>query len=83
MIVSGRGGQVDVSMRDVMLSQLNYRAAAYLNDGIVPRRYANGAHSTYVPAQLFPTAAGTWPCSSRMTASGGPSPAKPGSRQRT
>ena len=33
MIVSGRGGQVDVSMRDVMLSQLNYRAAAWLNDG--------------------------------------------------
>jgi CoA:oxalate CoA-transferase len=58
MIVSGRGGQVDVSMRDVMLSQLNYRAAAYLNDGTVPRRYAGGAHSTYVPAQLFPTAAG-------------------------
>ena len=58
VIVSGRGGQVDVSMRDVMLSQLNYRAAAYLNDGIVPRRHANGAHSHYVPAQLFPTASG-------------------------
>jgi CoA:oxalate CoA-transferase len=58
MIVSGRGGQVDVSMRDVMLSQLNYRAAAYLNDGTEPRRYANGAHSHYVPAQLFPTAGG-------------------------
>jgi crotonobetainyl-CoA:carnitine CoA-transferase CaiB-like acyl-CoA transferase len=58
MIVSGRGGQVDVSMRDVMLSQLNYRAAAYLNDGTEPRRYTGGAHSSYVPAQLFPTAAG-------------------------
>jgi crotonobetainyl-CoA:carnitine CoA-transferase CaiB-like acyl-CoA transferase len=58
MIVSGKGGQVDVSMRDVMLSQLNYRAAAYLNDGTEPRRYANGAHSHYVPAQLFPTASG-------------------------
>jgi CoA:oxalate CoA-transferase len=58
MIVAGRGGQVDVSMRDAVLSQLNYRAAAYLNDGTVPRRYAGGAHSTYVPAQLFPTAAG-------------------------
>ncbi len=30
MIVSGDGGQVDVSLRDVMLSQLNYRASAYL-----------------------------------------------------
>jgi CoA:oxalate CoA-transferase len=58
MIVSGRGGQVDVSLRDVMLSQLNYRAAAYLNDGVEPRRHPNGAHSYYVPAQLFPTADG-------------------------
>jgi CoA:oxalate CoA-transferase len=58
MIVAGRGGQVDVSLRDVMLSQLNYRASAYLNDGAEPRRYPHGAHSYYVPAQLFPTADG-------------------------
>jgi crotonobetainyl-CoA:carnitine CoA-transferase CaiB-like acyl-CoA transferase len=57
-IVSGRGGQIDVSMRDVMLSQLNYRAAAWLNDGTEPRRLPSGAHSYYVPAQLFPTAQG-------------------------
>jgi crotonobetainyl-CoA:carnitine CoA-transferase CaiB-like acyl-CoA transferase len=57
-IVSGRGGQVDVSLRDVMLSQLNYRASAYLNDGAAPQRYPFGAHSYYVPAQLFATAEG-------------------------
>lgn len=57
-IVSGRGGQVDVSLRDVMLSQLNYRASAYLNDGDEPQRYPYGAHSYYVPAQLFSTADG-------------------------
>lgn len=57
-IVAGRGGQVEVCLRDVMLSQLNYRAAAYLNDGIHPRRHPNGAHSYYVPAQLFETADG-------------------------
>jgi CoA:oxalate CoA-transferase len=57
-IVSGRGGQVEVSLRDVMLSQLNYKAAAYLNDGAAPRRLPSGAHSYYVPAQLFPTADG-------------------------
>ncbi|MGO4443974.1 CaiB/BaiF CoA transferase family protein [Mycobacterium sp. 2YAF39] len=57
-IVSGRGGQVDVSLRDVMLSQLNYRASAYLNDGAEPQRYPYGAHSYYVPAQLFSTADG-------------------------
>lgn len=58
MIVAGRGGQVDISLRDVMLSQLNYRAAAYLNDGVHPLRHPNGAHSYYVPAQLFSTADG-------------------------
>jgi CoA:oxalate CoA-transferase len=57
-IVSGRGGQVDVSLRDVMLSQLNYRASAYLNDGVEPQRHPFGAHSYYVPAQLFTTADG-------------------------
>ncbi len=57
-IVSGRGGQVEVCLRDVMLSQLNYHGAAYLNDGKHPRRYPNGAHSYYVPAQLFETADG-------------------------
>lgn len=57
-IVSGRGGQVEVSLLDVMLSQLNYRASAYLNDGIEPQRFLHGAHSYYVPAQLFPTAEG-------------------------
>jgi crotonobetainyl-CoA:carnitine CoA-transferase CaiB-like acyl-CoA transferase len=57
-IISGRGGQVDVSLRDVMLSQLNYKASAYLNGGVEPRRLPFGAHSYYVPAQLFPTADG-------------------------
>ncbi|MDH6194456.1 CoA:oxalate CoA-transferase [Mycobacterium frederiksbergense] len=58
MIVSGKGGQVDVCLRDVMLSQLNYRASAYLNGGVEPHRHPFGAHSYYVPAQLFPTADG-------------------------
>jgi crotonobetainyl-CoA:carnitine CoA-transferase CaiB-like acyl-CoA transferase len=57
-ITSGRGGQVDVSLRDVMLSQLNYHASAYLNDGVEPQRRPFGAHSYYVPAQMFPTAHG-------------------------
>ncbi|MEV3963335.1 CoA transferase [Nocardia sp. NPDC050193] len=57
-IVSGRGGQIDVSLRDVMLSQLNYHAAAYLDNGVEPQRRPFGAHSYYVPAQLFPTAQG-------------------------
>jgi crotonobetainyl-CoA:carnitine CoA-transferase CaiB-like acyl-CoA transferase len=55
---SGVGGQVDVSLFDTMLSQLNYKAAAYLNGGTVPPRQASGAHSFYTPAQLFETADG-------------------------
>lgn len=57
-VVSGKGGQIDVSLRDVMLSQLNYHAAAYLDHGTEPQRRPYGAHSYYVPAQLFPTADG-------------------------
>jgi CoA:oxalate CoA-transferase len=57
-IVSGRGGQIDVNLRDVMLSQLNYHASAYLNSDVQPSRRPFGAHSFYVPAQLFPTACG-------------------------
>src|SRR5262249_14165438 len=38
--------------------QLNYKAAAYLNGGEVPVRHALGAHSFYVPAQLFETGSG-------------------------
>ena len=58
MVLEGKGGQVDVSLFDVMLSQLNYKAATYLNGGGPPGRQAMGAHSFYVPAQLFETADG-------------------------
>jgi crotonobetainyl-CoA:carnitine CoA-transferase CaiB-like acyl-CoA transferase len=57
-VLEGKGGQVDISLFDVMLSQLNYKAAAYLNGGEVPTRQKLGAHTFYVPAQLFETASG-------------------------
>ncbi len=57
-IVEGTGGQVDVSLFDSMLSQLNYRAAASLNGGDAPARSRLGAHAFYVPAQLFETSSG-------------------------
>ena len=44
-VLEGKGGQVDVSLFDVMLSQLNYKAAAYLNGGDVPARHQLGAHT--------------------------------------
>jgi crotonobetainyl-CoA:carnitine CoA-transferase CaiB-like acyl-CoA transferase len=57
-LVSGQGGQVDVSLFDVMLAQLNYKAATYLNGGGEPVRQHLGAHAFYVPAQLFETGDG-------------------------
>ena len=54
-LAEGKGGQVDVAMHDVMLSQLNYIAAAWLNAGELPQRYARSAHPFIVPAQVFPT----------------------------
>lgn len=54
-IVEGKGGQVDVAMYDVMLSQLNYLASASLNAGEKMRRYAGSAHPYIVPAQVFQT----------------------------
>jgi CoA:oxalate CoA-transferase len=57
-MVEGKGGQVDVAMYDVMLSQLNYLASAALNAGEVVERLANSSHPYMVPAQIFPTADG-------------------------
>ncbi len=57
-VLEGTGGQVDVSLLDVMLSQLNYKGAAYLNGGERPGRSRLGAHTFYVPAQLFETSSG-------------------------
>ena len=57
-VLEGRGGQVDISLFEVMLAQLNYKAAAYLNGGGIPARHPMGAHNFYVPAQLFETASG-------------------------
>jgi crotonobetainyl-CoA:carnitine CoA-transferase CaiB-like acyl-CoA transferase len=54
-IIEGSGGQIDVAMYDVMLSQLNYLASASLNAGEKMQRYAGSAHPYIVPAQVFPT----------------------------
>ena len=62
------GGRV---LRDVMLSQLNYRASAYLNDGVEPAAppVRRALVSTFRRSCFrLPTA--IWRCSSPMTASG-------------
>jgi len=57
-IIHGKGGQIDLSLYDTLLSQLNYVAADYLNGGDNPKRHRGGGHPYLVPAQLFPTKAG-------------------------
>jgi len=57
-IVEGKGGQVDVAMYDVMLSQLNYLVGASLNANEEIKRYAHSSHPYMVPAQIFLTAKG-------------------------
>lgn len=57
-LLEGRGGQVDIALHDVMLSQLNYLASHYLNSGEQPQRLPSGGHSFFVPAQIFETADG-------------------------
>lgn len=57
-IVEGKGGQIDLSMHDVMLSQLNYLAGAWLNAGERAGRMPRSAHPYIVPAQVFETSDG-------------------------
>jgi len=57
-IIHGKGGQIDLSLYDTLLSQLNYVAADYLNGGDDPKRNRGGGHPYLVPAQLFPTKEG-------------------------
>jgi CoA:oxalate CoA-transferase len=54
-VVEGKGGQIDLSMYDVMLSQLNYLAGAWLNAGERAQRMPRSAHPYIVPAQIFET----------------------------
>jgi crotonobetainyl-CoA:carnitine CoA-transferase CaiB-like acyl-CoA transferase len=50
-----KGGQIDIAMYDVMLSQLNYIASAWLNGDVKAVRFADSAHPYVVPAQIFRT----------------------------
>ena len=52
---TGRGRDIDVSLYDVAMHQLNYPAAWYLNDGPVTTRVARSAHPFIVPSQLYRT----------------------------
>jgi len=55
-LIEGRGGQIDIAMYDVMLSQMNYVASGVLNGGEKPKQHGMSSHPYIVPAQLFRTA---------------------------
>ncbi|MDA1089793.1 MAG: CoA transferase [Proteobacteria bacterium] len=55
---SGVGGDLDVSLFDVALSNLGYPAMWYLNNGYVQKRLARSAHPSLTPCQLYKTADG-------------------------
>jgi crotonobetainyl-CoA:carnitine CoA-transferase CaiB-like acyl-CoA transferase len=52
---NGKGRDIDVSLFDVALSNLNYVAAWYLNDGVQVRREPRSAHPSLTPSQLYRT----------------------------
>ena len=51
---TGRGRDLDVSLYDVAMHQLNYPAAWYLNEGLVTGRAPRSAHPFIAPSQLLP-----------------------------
>jgi len=55
---SGRGRDVDTSLFDLALFNLNYPGTWYLNAGEVTGRTARSGHPSVVPSQLYRTADG-------------------------
>jgi len=55
---TGRGCDVDVSLFDVALHQLNYSGTWYLNTGQAPSRLERSSHFSVSPVQTFATADG-------------------------
>ncbi len=55
---TGRGRDLDVSLYDVAMHQLNYPAAWYLNEGLPTGRVPRSAHPFIAPSQLFRSADG-------------------------
>ncbi len=55
---SGKGRDIDVSLFDMALHNVNYPAAWYLNEGHVVGRTTRSAHPSLTPCQLYTTADG-------------------------
>lgn len=55
---TGRGRDIDVSLFDVAMHNLNYLATWYLNEGVSTGRAQRSAHPSLTPSQLYATADG-------------------------
>ncbi len=51
----GQGRDIDVSLFDVAIHNVNYVAAWYLNEGVVVSREPRSAHPSLTPSQLYKT----------------------------
>lgn len=52
---TGRGRDIDVSLFDVAMNNVNYLAAWYLNEGVKADRAPRSAHPSLTPSQLYRT----------------------------
>ena len=55
---TGKGRDIDVSLFDTAMHQLNYPAAWFLNEGLATGRAPRSAHPYIVPSQLYRTSDG-------------------------
>ncbi|MFF7710012.1 CoA transferase [Pseudomonas sp. NPDC007930] len=55
---TGQGRDIDVSLYDVAMHNVNYLATWYLNEGVQTERAPRSAHPSLVPSQLYKTADG-------------------------
>jgi succinate---hydroxymethylglutarate CoA-transferase len=55
---TGVGRDIDTSLFDVALHNVNYLGTWYLNDGVTTARAARSAHPSLTPSQLYRTADG-------------------------
>ncbi|HET9651937.1 MAG TPA: CoA transferase, partial [Usitatibacter sp.] len=52
---NGKGRDIDVSLFDVAIANLNYVAAWYMNEGVKVTREPRSAHPSLTPSQLYRT----------------------------
>jgi len=55
---TGRGRDIDTSLFDVAIHNVNYLGTWYLNDGVVTERQPRGAHPSLTPSQMYRTGDG-------------------------